>query len=155
MPTIPELCNKVVEKIEEKVKALGSPLDRILTPLVDFVKKQRDKICEIYELFQKGGTSNIVKGIFRIVGLGFSSAKDLIDVLSNMWHVVKDVVRECIKSGHIFVKIKEGRIFDHYYWQVAIPNLCHFSGDGKLVNCLVAKGILKLLGKLGLKAQKI
>lgn len=154
-PTLPDLCDKVVKKVEEKVKALGSPLDRILQPLVDFVKKQRDKIVEIYELFQKGGTSNIVKGIFRIVGLGFSSAMDLVDALSSMWHIVKDVVRECINSGYIYVKVKEGRVFDHYYWQVAIPNLCQFNGDGKLIGCAVAKSLLKLLGKLGLKEQKI
>ncbi len=158
-PGIPELLDMVVKKVEEKVAALGSPMDRILQPLVDFVKGQADKIVEIYELFEKGGLSNIVKGIFKVLGLGFSSALDLIDALKSMWGVFCQVVKECVASGDIYVKYEErkglfGIKYKYYFWQLKIPNLISFSGEGALLDAIAAKAMVGLLSSAGLEAQK-
>lgn len=158
IPTLPQLLDMVVNKVTEKVKALGSPMDRILQPLVDFVKGTSDKILEIYELFEKGGLGNIVKGIFKVAGIGFSGVMDLIDAIKNMWSIFKDVVKECVASGYIYVKYKtvDALIdYDYYYWKLEIPNLVKFSGEGAIKDAIAAKALCGILSKAGLKKQKI
>ena len=71
-----------------------------------------------------------------------------------MWSIFVDIVKECVGSGDIYVKYKSG-VFKKYYWQFRIPGLVNWSGSGYLLDMAAAKILLGLLGKLGLKEQKI
>ncbi|MBR4986168.1 MAG: hypothetical protein IKY83_10585 [Proteobacteria bacterium] len=153
-PSLETILNKVVSFIEEKINGLSAPLPRLLKPLVDFVKKQRDKIVRIAQLLTSGNAGDIAKGILEIVGLGITSAVDFIKAVGEMWSIFVDIVKECIASGDIYVKYKDG-FLKKYFWQFKIPGLVNFSGSGYILDMVAAKLLLGLLGRLGLKEQKM
>ncbi|MBQ1925983.1 MAG: hypothetical protein II180_07705 [Proteobacteria bacterium] len=153
-PSLDTILNKVVTYVEEKINSLSAPLPRLLKPLVKFVKKEKEKIARIAKLFTSGSLGDVAKGILEVVGIGITSAIDFIKCVGEMWSIFVDIVKECVGSGDIYVKYKSG-VFKKYYWQFRIPGLVNWSGSGYLLDMAAAKILLGLLGKLGLKEQKI
>ena len=155
-PSLNDVLNKVVEFVEEKINGLSAPLPRLLHPLIDFVRGQADKIGEIAKLITSGNGSDIVKGIFKILAIGFTSAVDLIKTVKSMWNIFCDILSECCASGDIYVKYKKKAFgIRKYFWQFQIPGLCSFSGEGYILDMVAAKLLLGLLGNLGLSEKEI
>ena len=122
------LISKIVEGVENAINGLGSPMNRILAPFIDFAKKQEKKLAEIAMLFGNvvSGES-VIKSIVGILGLAIGSIWDLIDTVKNCWDVFCQVFNECVASGDIFAR---GVGAGSCEWQVKIPGLCNFSGSG-------------------------
>ncbi len=126
------ILDEVVKRIDDWVNGLGSPKKEILQPVIDFVRKQRDKIGEIAELLN-GNAGDVMMGIFKIVGFGFSCIGDIIDMVGDMLSIFKGIVRKCIQSGTIYIHYKVAGSFlgveDWVYtWKFEIPGLCNWSG---------------------------
>ena len=162
-PSMDEILAKVVSFVEEKINGLNWPLPRLLSPVIDFVKAETDKIGRIAKLLTSGDAGSIATGILEILGFAFTSIGAIIDMLKSMWNIFCDVVSECVASGDIYVKykiIKGGAWFGladakEYHWQFCIPGLCCFSGEGGFDDKLISKGMLWILGNLGLSEQEM
>ena len=162
-PSMDEILAKVVSFVEEKINGLNWPLPRLLSPVIDFVKAETDKIGRIAKLLTSGDAGSIATGILEILGFAFTSIGAIIDMLKSMWNIFCDVVSECVASGDIFVKykvIKGGGFLGmwdtkEYHWQFCIPGLCCFSGEGGFDDKLISKGMLWILGNLGLSEQEM
>lgn len=126
------LINKIVESIEKAINGMGSPMREILQPLIKFAKGRQEALGKIAQLFGgKMSASNIIKAVAGILGFAFGSIDALISTCKEMWSTFKSIFQACVKSGDIFVKYESRALLDHYIWQVKIPGLCNFKGEGK------------------------
>lgn len=146
------LLNLVVEAVENKVNSMSSPYNRILAPIVSYLKGRRDSLAKLAEsmFVEKLSFEGIIKIAANLVGFALGSALDLLRMVGEIGSIVKTIVQECIASGDIFVTYTEKKVWwgtsKEYKWQVKIPGLCNFSGDGAIVS--------NLLGMFGIKAKK-
>ena len=147
------LIAKVVDAIEKGINNLGYPMNRILAPVVDFARGRQKQLGEIAKLFAEpiSGTG-IVKMVFAVLGFAVDSIDALISTCRQSWSIFCTIFKECIATGDIYVRYKERWGLDEYFWQVKIPGLCHFSGEGKYLTRAAAEF---LVGFAGVPRQKI
>ena len=84
--------------------------------------------------------------------LAVDSIDALVDTCRQVWDIFCGIFKECIASGDIFVRYKECWGPDEYFWQVKIPGLCNFKGEGK-VGARIASEFL--VGFAGVPREKI
>ena len=74
-------------------------------------------------------------------------------MVADMASIFMGIVRDCIQSGDIYVKHIPQTFIDYYYWQVKIPGMCNFKGEG---DNLATKAIVEAICLfLPVKKQKI
>lgn len=147
------LVAKVVDALENAINGLGAPMNRILAPVIEFARGRQQKLGEIAKLFaQPVSGEGIVKIIFGILGFAVDSIDALVDTCRQVWDIFCGIFKECIASGDIFVRYKECWGPDEYFWQVKIPGLCNFKGEGK-VGARIASEFL--VGFAGVPREKI
>lgn len=151
--TMQSIVAKVVDSLEKKINGMSFPYNKILQPLVNYARGQQKKIGEIGALFLKGDPESIIKGVLKILGFAFTSITDLVKMVADMASIFMGIVRDCIQSGDIYVKHIPQTFIDYYYWQVKIPGMCNFKGEG---DNLATKGIVEAICLfLPVKKQKI
>lgn len=126
------LLQKVLDVIESKINGMASPMREILQPLINFAKDRLDALGKIAELFTgEISPTSIIKSVAGILGFAFSSIEAFISMCKDMWSTFQSIFQACVKSGDIFVKYESRVLLDNYIWQVKIPGLCEFKGEGQ------------------------
>lgn len=143
------ILQKVIEAVEKKVKSMSSPFNRILAPMVDFLKDRAEALGDLAEkmLVKNMSFSQLVKAAAALIGFAISSPLALLRTVGKMAGVVKQIIKECIADGLIYLKYTPGLVFNDYTWQVTIPGLCDWKGT--------SWPVAKALQLFGLKAERM
>lgn len=143
------VLQKVIEAVEKKVKSMSSPFNRILAPMVDFLKDRAEALGDLAEkmLVKEMSFTQLVKAAAALIGFAISSPLALLETVGKMAGVVKQIIKECIADGLIYLKYTPGLVFNDYTWQIHIPGLCDWKGT--------SWPVAKALQLFGLKAERM
>lgn len=144
--TFEQILDKAVEAIEKAIASLGASWAEVLSPVVDFVKKQRDKLVDIIRTIQKGITvENMIKVLFQVLGIAITGIADFIGMVGKVLDKLGKLIQHCVKTGSI--KVGPGywkHLLPHQNWKFEIPGIISASGKDPIV-----AGLIKLT--LGVK----
>lgn len=148
------MLQKVLEAIDKKVKSMTPPMNRIMAPMVDFLKERTEALGQLAEkmVIQNMSFTQLIKVAAGLVGFAISSPIALLKTAGRMGSVVKQIISECIASGLIYVHYTESKNFigmktKDYKWQIKIPGLCDWKGT--------SSAVALALRAAGIKAKKV